>query len=290
MLLICLQESLREYLCECLHECLRDVSANASYINSGKFRYSVGETNRKFWDEKGKILFAQEWALTLSEQVRDCLRSNVDWIAIRKSADNKTPVKMIDYACGNGIVSQDLFDFADVIRGVDTSDAMVELYNDQARQSDIAPERMHAVRGNFLDSSNNDAIAGPDFHEADAIIMSMALHHSGDPQAMLSKIVDRLRTNGVLVLIDWMDSALDHAGASSHAHGHRIEDKSDANHTISKTSFSAGDIKQLFLGAGCDPDTVDFRPYKEASHIPESVTKVKGGVNRMFFIAKAKKP
>lgn len=168
---------------------------------------------------------------------------------------------------------------------------MVDQYNDLRRQSGISPERMHAVCGNFLDSGHNDAIAGPDFYEADAIIMSMALHHCGDPQAMLSKMVDRLRSNGVLVMLDWADSASGHAaGASSHAHGHDIMGNSDASHTISKSSFSAGDMKQLFSGAGCNPDTVGFRPYKETSHIPESVAKVKGGVDMTFFIAKARKP
>ncbi|XXG98224.1 hypothetical protein Hte_004546 [Hypoxylon texense] len=250
---------------------------------------SFGEINRKFWDEQAKSLFTQEWALTLSEQLRDCLQSNVDWIEIRKSSNNETPVKMIDYACGSGIVSQTLFDFADIIRGVDISDAMVDQYNDLARQSGTAPERMHAVRGNFLEPSDSDAIAGPDFHEADAIIMSMALHHSGDPQAMVSKMVDRLRSGGVLVILDWMDFTPEHGSESSHAHDHRHQDRSDASHTISKASFSAGDMKQLFSDAGCDPNTVDFRPYKETSHIPESITKVKGGVDRIFFIAKARK-
>ncbi|KAI1105365.1 S-adenosyl-L-methionine-dependent methyltransferase [Jackrogersella minutella] len=262
------------------------------FIETGKMATdSFGETNRKFWDETAKTLFTQDWVLTLSQQLRDCLQSNIDWIEIRKSTNNETPVKLIDYACGNGIVSQTLSNFADVIRGVDISDAMVDEYNDLRRQSGIAPERMHAVRGNFLDSDDNDAIAGPDFHEADAIIMSMALHHSGDPQAMLSKMVDRLRSNGVLVMIDWADIGSDHAGASSHAHGHHhVEDKSDASHTIYKTNFSASDMKKLFTDAGCDPKTIDYRLYKETSHIPESVTKVKGGVDRTFFIAKARKP
>ncbi|KAI0379583.1 S-adenosyl-L-methionine-dependent methyltransferase [Hypomontagnella monticulosa] len=241
---------------------------------------SFGETNRKFWDQTAKSLFSQEWVVALSEQLRDCLQSNIDWIEIRKPSGNETPVKMIDYACGNGLVSNTLYDYADIIRGIDISDAMVDEYNNMRRQSGIAPERMHAVRGNFLDTGNNDIITGPDFHGVDAIIMSMALHHVGNPEAMLSKMVDRLRSNGVLVIIDWMDFA----------HGHQGGDKPDASHTINKASFSADDMKQLFSGAGCDSDSIDYRPYKETSHIPESAAKVKGGVNMTFFIAKARKP
>ncbi|KAI1209459.1 S-adenosyl-L-methionine-dependent methyltransferase [Annulohypoxylon truncatum] len=244
------------------HQLVRFVGARKMATDSSS------ESTRKFWNEKAKGLFEQEWVLRLLEQVRDCLQSNADWLEIRKSSDNEAPVKMIDYACGNGIVSQALFDFADVIRGVDISDAMVDQYNELRRQSGIAPERMHAVRGDFLDPSDNDAIAGPDFHEADAIIMSMALHHCEDPQAMLSKLVDRLRRNGVLVIIDCLqDSVSDHTGAPSHAHDHYVEDKPDVSYTMSKIGFSASEMKRLFSDAGCDPETIDLHVYK--SHMAQ---------------------
>ncbi|KAI1763512.1 S-adenosyl-L-methionine-dependent methyltransferase [Hypoxylon sp. FL1150] len=244
-----------------------------------------GEVNRKFWNEQANSILDQDWVLQLCQQVRDCLQSSVDWIEIRKSSPGGPPTKMIDYACGNGIVSQALFEYADIIRGIDVSDAMVKAYNDLARQSDIPPARMHAVRGNFLDTGDDDTTAGADFHEVDAIIMSMALHHAGDEQGMISNMARRLRSKGVLVVIDWMTSASDRGHESS-----QTSDKPDASHSISKSSFSVDDMRQLFTEAGCEPSSIDFRPYKEASHIPESVAKVKGGVDRTFFIAKARKP
>ena len=245
--------------------------------------------------EQAATVFQHPWALEVSGQLRDCLQSNASWIGMRRRADETgqaPPVKMLDYACGFGLVSRTLHDHADVIRGVDVSDTMVASYNDISRASGIPPDRMRAVRGNLLDAEGDaKPLAGPDFHDADAAFVSMALHHVSDPQLLLARLAQRLAPGGVLVVMDWLVGDADTARAfRPHHHHHHEQDTADAHHTISRGGFSADEMRGLFDGAGCDPDTFDLRPNKEATYMPEEISKVEGGVHMTFFIAKARKP
>lgn len=239
---------------------------------------ALGDANRKFWDERAGALFQEDWVKVLSKQLRDCLVSSVEFMGIRKSSPGGPSTKLIDYACGNGVVSHALFDNFDVIRGVDISDGMVTAYNDLAASLGIPPTRMRAAQGNLLDPAT--PLDDPDLYDADAIIMSMALHHTGDPQKIMAKMAERVRSGGVVVAIDWVTSDTDGAHKHSAAHGH---------HTTSKHSFNSEEMSELFAGAGCDKESFGFRTYHETSHIPEHITNTKGGVDRTFFIAKANK-
>ena len=244
--------------------------------------------------EQAATVFQHPWALELSGQLRDCLQANVSWIGMRRPGADETgaaaaPVKMIDYACGFGLVSRTLYDHADIIRGVDVSDTMVASYNDISRSSGIPPGGMRAVRGNLLDAEAEAPLAGTDFHDADAAFVSMALHHVSDPQLLLARLVQRLAPGGLLVIMDWLVGDAD-AARAFHPHNHHKPDATDAHHTISRGGFSADEMRGLFAGAGCDLDTFDLRPNKEASHIPEEISKVEGGVHMTFFIAKARRP
>ena len=258
--------------------------------------YSISSDAYLAISEQAATVFQHPWALELSGQLRDCLQSNASWIGMRSPGADKTgaaaaPVKMIDYACGFGLVSRTLYDHADIIRGVDVSDTMVASYNDISRSSGIPPGGMRAVRGNLLDAEAEAPLAGADFHDADAAFVSMALHHVSDPQLLLARLAQRLAPGGVLVVMDWLVGDADTARAfRPHHHHHHEQDTADAHHTISRGGFSADEMRGLFDGAGCDPDTFDLRPNKEASHIPEEISKVEGGVHMTFFIAKARRP
>ncbi|CCF37398.1 hypothetical protein CH063_08747, partial [Colletotrichum higginsianum] len=42
----------------------------------------------------------------LQYQILDFLKSHVDWLALPKDIQENRPAKMMDYACGNGIVTR----------------------------------------------------------------------------------------------------------------------------------------------------------------------------------------
>ncbi|KAI1110468.1 S-adenosyl-L-methionine-dependent methyltransferase [Nemania sp. NC0429] len=296
-------------------------------------------TNREFWNEHAESIYSQEWVRKLSGQVADCLQSNIDWIEIRRSpppppppsassSPPTSPVKLLDYACGFGAVSTALLEHADVIRGIDVSDYMVDAYNQLAAQLGAFPQRMSAVQGNVLDdeyyNGSSAAMNGPDLLDVDAVVMTMALHHIQDPVALLSKLVQRLRPGGVLVIIDWLapgaqgasvegvGAGLAHSSthlhvAHGHSHGHDIGDDHDHSHshdhqhshgsvhpqvhsTITRDSFSENELRDMFQAAGCDESSFALRPHIEPSLVPEHGSDIQGGVRRQLFIAKARKP
>lgn len=267
----------------------------------------------------------------------DLLQSNIDWIEIRRSpppppsssapSPSPAPVKLLDYACGFGVVSTTLFAHADVIRGIDVSDRMVDAYNRLAGQLGVSPERMSAVQGNVLDdehdSGSSAAMDGPDFSDVDAVFMTMALHHIQDPIALLSRLVQRLRPGGVLVVVDWLaadtsdvlvgdagaragepdssthlhathghDRDHDHVHHPEHAHGHghghsHADIHAQAHHTITRASFSEKELHDMFRAAGCGEFAL--RPHVESSLVPEYNSGVRGGLRKQLFIARARK-
>ncbi|KAI1120229.1 S-adenosyl-L-methionine-dependent methyltransferase [Nemania abortiva] len=300
----------------------------------------MSRANQRFWNEHAETIYAEEWVRKVSGQVADCLRSNIDWIEIRRSppspsSPSPAPVKLLDYACGFGVVSTTLLAHADVVRGIDVSEYMVDAYNRLARQLGVAPQRMSAVQGNVLDDqhddgsgSNSTVINGPDFSEVDAVFMTMALHHIQDPVTLLSRIAQRLKPGGVLVVVDWLatgnpgapvgggagtsrpESSIhphdahghghDHThgseihnhlkNAHSHGHGHSHADvRTQAHSTITRGSFSEQELHDIFQAAGCDGSSFALRPHSESSLVPEHNSGVKGGLEQQLFIAKARK-
>ncbi|KAI0107212.1 S-adenosyl-L-methionine-dependent methyltransferase [Nemania sp. FL0031] len=260
----------------------------------------MSRKNRLFWNEHAETIYAEEWVRQVSGQVADCLQSSIDWIEIRRSSSSdQAPVKLLDYACGFGVVSTTLFAHADVIRGIDVSDHMVDAYNRLAGQLGAYPQRMSAVQGNVLDDEHDGgssaAMNGPEFSDVDVVFMTMALHHIQDPVALLSKLVQRLRPGGVLILVDWLAASnpgssvggasvgaippgfsshlhATHSHSHGHGHGHGHADvHAQAHPTITRGSFSEQELQDMFQTAGCDESSFALRPYAESSLVPEHV-------------------
>ena len=151
---------------------------------------------------------------------------------------------------------------------------------------------MHAVQGDLvapLDEGNED-LKREDFYNFDVIVISMALHHVEDPQKMISKLVERLRDGGSLLVIDWSPSP----GGDSHLHHHQHIHQHHQDHddvqrqmkavmqTMIRTSFGEDEMIAMLKDAGCSP--VDYVLDPDISKLPAQF----GGERRLFF-AKGKK-
>jgi SAM-dependent methyltransferase len=192
---------------------------------------------------------------------------------------------LLDYACGNGIGSRAFLDQVDLIRGVDISANMVDAYNSAAKEDRISEDHMVAIRGDIIASDGENFSARlqeEEFFDFDVIILSMALHHMAYPEALLAKLVERLRSDGVLVIIDWkMEGMPEKIGS---------ETDSIINKIVAKLGYYPEDIQRLLSDAGCSPDSIGFREHTEMSHIPETASNVKGGIYNTFFIGIGRKP
>lgn len=188
----------------------------------------------------------------------------------------------------------------DIIRGIDVSDGMVDRFNNVARSAGFSEQQMYATRGDLLDNNysskpedeTDTTINSKDFFDFDIAVISMALHHVSDPQSLVSRLVERLRVGGILLIVDGstpeqsqLQSYLD---AQHHNHGSENL-LSRTRHIISKLGFDAVEIRTFLLNAGCNECSIEYLLNEEASKIPEDVTGVKGGVENKLFFAKGTK-
>ncbi|KAM0257094.1 hypothetical protein ACHAQJ_004558 [Trichoderma viride] len=265
--------------------------------SSQRGRETLAAANREFWNNHGNEIFKQQWVLDMAKRIGDALSSSVQWMGIRSKSDGSPPVKLLDYACGYGMVSSALLGQFDIIRGVDISETSVASYNDMARQSGIPVEQMFAIRGSIPPPPANTLLATVEFFDFDLIAISMALHHIHDRIGVLSGLYERLRSGGVLVVVD--------LAPETHSHHHAQDDQSHGNddghshlntraqHTISMHGgFGLEDMKDLLSKAGFAPESFDYQLYPDttqnASNIPEHGTCKKAGL-KPFFIAKGAK-
>jgi 2-polyprenyl-3-methyl-5-hydroxy-6-metoxy-1,4-benzoquinol methylase len=163
---------------------------------------------------------------------------------------------------------------------------MVEAYNDGARIQGLPKQQMHAVQGDLMVPPEKipEELKREDLYGFDVIVMSMALHHVEDPQLMTTRLVERLRDGGSILIIDWALSASEEQETHhhhEHGRGHHQEVHS-AKHTMSRSGFDKEEMIKVLKQAGCHEADYVFHP--ELSKLPSEF----GGEKQLFF-ARGKK-
>lgn len=185
----------------------------------------------------------------------------------------KRSVRLLDYACGTGLVSRALLPFITQAVGIDLSSGMVDVYNQTAANQGLAPEEMRAVVGNLVPSSGNGPqgeISGEEFWEFDIAAVGLGFHHFEKPALAAKRLGERLKKGGTLLIIDFLphgltghgqghgqESAAKHDG---HAHRHGSTDGDAAQEdpeqekktqaTVLHNGFSEQQMKTMFEDAG----------------------------------------
>jgi len=94
---------------------------------------------------------------------------------------------------------------------------------------------MHAYQGNLLDPSGPSAsLSSPHFYNFDIAAVGLGFHHFVDPDLAASRLAERLRPGGVLVLVDFL----------SHDHD------ATTNSTVQHHGFSEEQMRGVFGAAG----------------------------------------
>jgi len=176
---------------------------------------------------------------------------------------------MLDYACGDGVVSRALQPRFATIIGVDVSDSMLAKFRQTAAALNLPPDAMVGVRGDLLGNDDDDDTPTTDpplpaaaLRDFDLVVTSMALHHFADPPRALRRLAARLRPGGALLVVDW--APLDGGTAAQRAYAEELGGRGEtfatlaerakvhaAAHTISKPNFSEREMAELFGQAGC---------------------------------------
>lgn len=206
--------------------------------------------------------FTEKATLRLIEQIR----SKRDWLGINfldedeKIADaaDQRVVRLLDYACGPGMVSRAFGPYVTQTLGIDLSDGMVKAYNDGASNHGLSPNQMFSAAGNLLDPNNPSPAEFRDekWFNFDLAVVGLGFHHFEDPALAASRLAERLRPGGVLSIIDF----LPHEGhvenvvfGGDHAVGHEPPVNQDVKRVMEikpHTGFQEEQIKKAFEKAG----------------------------------------
>lgn len=171
---------------------------------------------------------------------------------------------MLDYACGDGVISRALKPhFASVI-GMDVSSVMLEKYDATVSKLGLSTNEMMGVRGDLLGDAvqTEPSLSEKELSNFDLIAVSMALHHFEDPALSMKKLVSRLKTGGTILIIDW--APLDGSTPAQKAYQEELkiskepedmamsEAEKASRHTISMPDgFTEQQMTDLFEQGGC---------------------------------------
>ncbi|KAI1101438.1 S-adenosyl-L-methionine-dependent methyltransferase [Jackrogersella minutella] len=193
-----------------------------------------------------------------------------------ESAQPSREVRLLDYACGTGMMSRALAPYTTQCVGIDISENMVAAYNSRAKNQGLSHDEMHAVVGDLAAADGpqpSDLLANLDF-SFDVATVGGGLHHFGDPELATERLVERLRPGGVLFVWDFLPH-----GPS---HGH-FEKYGVVHHGLSE-----GRVRKMFerAGAGKEFSLVVLGSGISFAHGENGE---KGAMKRQIFFARGEK-
>ncbi|RGP80943.1 2-heptaprenyl- -naphthoquinone [Fusarium longipes] len=162
-------------------------------------------------------------------QLERSIQERISFIGIKKDG------RFLDYACGTGMLSRVLAQHTSEAIGIDLSQDMVNVYNAQAQNQGSSRQ---AFQGNLADPTDVSpaAFTGAKFFDFDVAGVGLGFHHFDKPDLASRRLAERLRSGGVLFVIDFV--------------AHKIDPKDAAKRGIAHHGFSEEQIKKMFEDAG----------------------------------------
>ncbi|WP_026882948.1 class I SAM-dependent methyltransferase [Clostridium akagii] len=147
---------------------------------------------------------------------------------ISKTIQIKKRYNALEFGCGTGLVSFNLYDKFKSITLVDISKGMINMLN-----SKIEEHKIHNMKAYNTDINNEHILPESSY---DVVYASMALHHIIDTETTLKNLYRLLKKDGYLCIID-----LDEEDGSFHR-----EEKDFKGHN----GFNQNELKELSLKIG----------------------------------------
>ena len=188
-----------------------------------------------------------------------------------EEASTPKEVRVLDYACGPGTITNFLAGRATEFIGVDLSPNMVNEYNTRfSTQTDGEKLNAQAYNANLFDPAGvPESLREPKFFDFDLVAVGFGFHHFENLPVVTQRLVDRLKPGGVLMILDFFSHGKDDLGDDP------------AINTVAHHGFTEAQIKGLFAASGLEDNRVfDFG---------EDVI-IKGHAARRPFMARGKKP
>ncbi|KAF7713657.1 Uncharacterized protein PECH_001130 [Penicillium ucsense] len=226
--------------------------------------------NRAYFDQMASTYqtkFADSMKIIAEQTAKHRL-----WISDRWSdteSGKGQELKMLEYACGPGVVSMTLAPFVTKVIGVDIADQMLAEFQNNAKTIGLG-DKMIGFKADLLSDTAAEDFSGPEFHDFDVVAVSMSLHHFQQPDVALQRLASRLKKGGSMMIIDLVPSSAKEFG--------------DAAPTVKTHGFTKEDMRKLFAYAGLDKG-FDYEV------IPDQLKweKPEGTLTKTIFIARAQR-
>ncbi|KAI0600712.1 S-adenosyl-L-methionine-dependent methyltransferase [Biscogniauxia sp. FL1348] len=230
---------------------------------------SPADLNRAYFDEQAAT-YDSKHAKLIDRLTRE-IQNRLDFIGVDWADDDddedkseeeedkkpKREVRLLDYACGTGLVSRALAPYVTQCVGIDISANMVAAYNARAQNQGLSPSEMHAIQGDLLSpsspslSSSLSSLTEP-FHIA---AVGAGFHHFADPGLAARRLAERLCPGGVLLVIDFLDSRTGNHGEEEEVEeevevGHHGDDQGGAHTVMHHRGFTEAQVRDMFEAAG----------------------------------------
>ncbi|KAI6044389.1 S-adenosyl-L-methionine-dependent methyltransferase [Pisolithus marmoratus] len=157
--------------------------------------------------------------------------------------DKQNTVAM-DFACGVGLISQELVSKTKTIIGVDISQRMVDVYNNSAKEQSLFPDGRKAVRVDRL-AENEPQLEGMLF---DVVVCASSYHHFPSIVDVTKVLVSYLKPGGSLLVTDMIKGEYPMLQAHHpvpHKGGFEAEDMRTAFETAGLHKFSFAEVASV---------------------------------------------
>lgn len=210
--------------------------------------------------------------------------ANVSWIGVdfldpastfetASDTDTAKTVRVLDYACGPGTVTNILTGHASEFIGIDLSSNMVKEYNQRFSSQEDGAQKINAQAYNddLLDPKGTpSSLDDPKFFNFDLAVVSGGFHHFDDPGLATKRLTERLKPGGVFMILDF----LTHAKEDWH--------NDEVINTVVHHGFSEAQVRKLFSDAGLED--IQMRV------MDEDMVFKGGKARRRGFLARGRKP
>ncbi|KAF2135553.1 uncharacterized protein K452DRAFT_303354 [Aplosporella prunicola CBS 121167] len=233
---------------------------------------SFTEANRNRFDKLASEYDAIPWQKKMNSMLTQAIRDRLDWLDVEwaQPGSSDKDVRLLDYACGTGLISRALGSHVTTIRGIDLSPNMVEKFNTNASAAGLTPSQMSAIVGDLTSSEPDGRLSDQSLYGFDIAAVGLGFHHFEDILLATKRLVKRLRPGGVLFIIDLLGKPHE-------------EVPKELQDNVRVFGFDEPGMRSLFEEAGL----VDFG----LSVFPEkAVLEMKETVMKTVFMAKGRKP
>lgn len=166
--------------------------------------------------------------------------------------------------------------------GIDIAPGMVDEYN--RRMSDAKLSKFHAIVGDLCNENVLEDLKGQDLYDFDIAAIGMGFHHFEHLQLSIDRLIERLKSGGILLIVDLLERSGDTTIGEQVDHGHGDDFAKEAARTVPhKHGFTREKMKSMFDAAGCQ--AFDFVVLERPAVMGEG----EGAFEKKIFLAKAAK-